>query len=151
MESDSPQSVLHQVLETSRHSQECFARAASATTDAHLRKVLGEYSEQRAQFALQIESLLRQLGTPRPQAPAIQHRTWTQLQEPIAGGNEAILQSCTRAEETAIETYRAALMHDLPEGGRELLESQSRQVDEVHIRMAELRAHLQVNPAISKL
>jgi uncharacterized protein (TIGR02284 family) len=148
MTSDSPQSVLHHVIEVCRESEACFIRAASAATDAHLRKLLGEYSEQRSQFALQLEALLRQMGMEAEPA-GVHNQTWADLQGPMAGASDSILHQCARAEEIALETYRAALTRELPEPAHELLESQYRQVEEVRIRMAELQAHVGVQPTAS--
>ena len=152
MTPESPVSVLNEAIETCRNGQEGFAKAATAVSDAHLRKILGEFAEQRSQFALQLQVLVRKLGgdpETSGSAAGVLHRSWMGLKSAITGGSESlILEECARGDETALETYRSALQHDLPAPARELLESQRRQIEEVLGQIAELRAHMQVRPAL---
>ena len=129
-----------------RKGQEGFAQAASAVSDLHLRKMLGEYAEQRAQFALQLQALVVRVAT----EPVTDLNVcgapecgWTGLEAAISRGSEsAILDECARADDTALETYNKALGHELPPKACELLTAQRRQVEEVRGQIAELRAHL---------
>lgn len=145
MTSDPPVSVLNHVVEICREGQQRYVRAASIASDAHLRKILSDYAEQRGQFALQLEALVKQLGAERD--PVIQHRTWSGLQDKGPAGNESILDECSLMEDAALETFRTALSRDLPENARELLQAQCRQIEEVRVQIAELRAHLRAHPA----
>jgi uncharacterized protein (TIGR02284 family) len=145
-----PISCLNEAIEVCLNGQEGFAQAASAVRDAHLRKMLGEYSEQRAQFALQLQSYVKRLGA-QPQTHGsvggALHRSWIGLKSAITGGSEsAILDECARGDDTALETYGKALHHDLAPEAHDLLASQRRQIEEVRGQISELRAHLQARP-----
>jgi uncharacterized protein (TIGR02284 family) len=135
-----------------RNGQEGFAQAASVVRDAHLRKILGEYSEQRAQFAMQLQALVKRLGSDpetHGSMAGVLHRSWMGLKSAISGDSEsAILAECARGDDTALDTYRDALTKDLPPEAHELLASQRRQIEEVRGKIAELKAHLEVRPAI---
>lgn len=152
MPSESPATILNDVIEMCQNGQEGFTAAASAVSDAHLRKILGEFAEQRAQFTLQLQSLVKKMGG-EPEtsgsAAGVLHRSWMGLKSALTGGSEpAILDECARGDETALETYRNALGHDLPAPARELLDSQRLQIEEVRGQIAQLRAHLEARPAV---
>jgi uncharacterized protein (TIGR02284 family) len=152
MTTEPPISVLNQVIEMCRNGQEGFAQAASAVNDAHLRKILGEFSEQRAQFGLQLQSMVRRLGGEPETSGSVAgvlHRSWMGLKSAITGGSEsAILAECARGDDTALEAYREALAQALPPEADELLVSQRRQIEEVRGQIAELKAHLEVRPSV---
>lgn len=153
MESDSVIAVLNKVIEMCRNGQQGFAHAADSVSDPHLRKFLGEYSEQRAQFALQLQAVVRQLGGEPESSGDVAgalHRGWMGLKAAITSSNETtILEECSRGDETAIEAYREAIHSDVPASVRELLESQCLQIEEVRGQLAELRAHLKARPGVS--
>lgn len=145
-------SILNDAIEMCRNGQEGFRKAASAVSDAHLRKILAEFAEQRGQFALQLQALVRKLGGESEtsgSAAGVLHRGWMEFKGAVTGGNETtILDECARGDETALKTYRDVLHNDLPGPARELLESQRRQIEEVRGQLAELRAHLDARPAL---
>ncbi len=144
--------VLNELIETCRNGQAGFAKAASEVADPHLRKTLGEYSEQRAQFALQIGVFVRQIGGEPEGTGSVAgalHRGLMAVKSAVTGGSEAsILAECARGEDSAVATYRKSLgSNQLPPGSRELVETQLLQIEEVRGRIAELLAHVAVRPA----
>jgi uncharacterized protein (TIGR02284 family) len=151
--SDSPIAVLNRAIEMCRNGEQGFAQAASAVKDAHLRKALGQYSEQRAQFGLQLQALVKKSGgepETHGSAAGALHRSWMGLKAAITGGNEStILDECARGDDTALETYRELLAQDVPSDVRDILLSQRLQIEEVRGKLAELRAHLEIRPALS--
>src|SRR5688500_7619880 len=103
---ESPIAMLNRAIEMCRNGQEGFAQAAAAVSDAHLRKVLGEFSEQRAQFGLQLQALVRRMGVEPEKHGTISgalHRSWIGLKAAITGGGEsAILEECARGDDFAL-------------------------------------------------
>jgi uncharacterized protein (TIGR02284 family) len=152
MTSESPIAMLNRAIEMCRNGEEGFAQAASAVSDAHLRKVLGEYSEQRAQFGLQLQAVVKRLGAEPEKhgtVAGVLHRGWMGLKGAISGGSEsAILDECARGEDAALETYREVVNNELPPDARELIASQRLQIEEVRGQLAELHAHLKTRPAV---
>ena len=149
---ESPIAMLNRAIETCRNGQEGFEQAASAVSDAHLRKILNEYSEQRAQFGLQLQALVRRMGEEPEKhgtVAGVLHRSWIGLKSAITGGSEsAILEECARGDEFALGAYKEALNNDLPPEAREILTSQRRQIEEVRGKLAELRAHREAKPTV---
>ncbi len=104
---------------------------------------LGEYSEQRAQFALQSSALVRQLDPVAVEAP----RGGMTEKSGVKGESESsILEGCARGEATALVAYEKALGHDMRPASRDVVQSQRLQIEEVRGRIAELLAHVKARP-----
>jgi uncharacterized protein (TIGR02284 family) len=109
---------LNDLIETCRDGENGFQTAANHVRDAELKKLFTQYSEQRAQFASELQSEVRQLrGTPSQtgSVSAAFHRGWMNIKSIVTGGNEeAIAAECERGEDTAIENYERVLKQNLP-------------------------------------
>lgn len=140
-------SVLNDLIETCKNGQEGFLHAAEAVKSEHLKTLFGEFAEQRAQFAAQLQAEVTRLGgTPEDSSSMASalHRRWIDVKAAVTGGNEAsIVSECERGEDIAKAAYRDALEGNaLPVQLRELVERQSIQVKETHDRVRNLEIRL---------
>src|SRR4026209_2347971 len=100
-------STLNSLIETLKDGQHGFHEAAEEVEAPELKSVLKEYSEQRANYAAELQHLAKALGEPSPSTTgsvmgAI-HRGWIELKAAIATRNAyAILSECERGEDSAV-------------------------------------------------
>jgi len=136
--------TVKELIEVCRDGQEGFQTAAEAFGDPALRAEFLQYSEQRRQFATDLESAIaasgRKVDEPGTSLSGTLHRGWINLRQSLAGNDEkAVLSECERGEDTAIETYRKARQARLPNPFREIVESEYADVQRVHDRVRSLR------------
>jgi uncharacterized protein (TIGR02284 family) len=109
---------LNDLIQTCRDGENGFQTAADHVKDPSLKELFSEYSVQRAQFASELESEVRQLGgTPSRMGSvsAAFHRGWIDIKSIVTGGSDqAIIAECERGEEAAIENYQRVLKQNLP-------------------------------------
>jgi uncharacterized protein (TIGR02284 family) len=109
---------LNDLIQTCRDGENGFQTAADSVKDADLKIFFRESSIQRAQFASELESEVRQLGgTPAKsgRASAVFHRGWINIKAIVTGGGDnGILAECERGEAAALENYQEVLKRNLP-------------------------------------
>jgi uncharacterized protein (TIGR02284 family) len=134
-----PGSVIHtlnHLIEVCRNGEHGFHTAAEHVRDGHLKSLLVQFSEQRAQFATELRNIVAMAnGDPENSGTlaGTAHRGWMNLKSAITGGSEeAIVNECERGEDAALSSYREALEQDLPADIAAVIEKQHLQVKEVH-------------------
>jgi uncharacterized protein (TIGR02284 family) len=109
---------LNDLIQTCRDGEHGFQTAADHVNDRDLKMLFRECSIQRAQFASELESEVRQLGgTPSKSGTvsAAFHRGWMNIKSIVTGGNDdAIVAECERGEDAALENYQRVLKNNLP-------------------------------------
>ena len=137
-------SVLKSLIETCKDAQEEFRRAGESVTIPELQSFFCELSEQRQQFALELQHLVLHLD-PRREAtgsfPDVIRRVWTNLKSVIATGDASeVLVECERCEDAAVAQYDLALDHEeLPTSMYNVIQRQYRAVKAAHDRVRDLR------------
>ena len=107
---------LNDLIQTCRDGENGFHTAAERVKDADFKMLLRNCSVQRAQFASELESEMRQLGGTRTKDGSVSaafHRGWMNIKS-VVRGDEAILAECVRGDEGAIENYQRVLKNNLP-------------------------------------
>src|SRR5205823_14139783 len=104
-------SVIDDLIQTLKDGQEGFKQAAEGVKAPQLKSLFNEYSNQRSQFATELQSQARSLGRSQPEesgsAAGALHRTWINLKSAITSGDDhAILAECERGEVSAISEVR---------------------------------------------
>jgi uncharacterized protein (TIGR02284 family) len=135
---------VRELIEVCHDGQVGFRTAAEAVGDPALRAEFLQYSEQRRQFASDLQSAMAASGeTIDPPGPSLSgklHRGWISLRQALSGNDEkAVLSECERGEDAAIDAYRKARGGPLPTPFRELVESEYADVQRVHDRVHSLR------------
>src|SRR5690349_16675050 len=106
--------ILNSLIETLKDGQQGFHEASQEVEAPELKSVLTEYSQQRANYAAELQHLAKALGEPSPTTTgsvmgAI-HRGWIELKAAVATRNAyAILSECKRGEDSAVSEYEKAL------------------------------------------
>lgn len=141
-------SVLNRLIETCKDGQDGFRFAADDVKSADLKSLFHELSDQRAQFATELQHLVSDIGEIPEEGgsvSAVLHRGWIELKSTLTSGDEhAILSECERGEDSAVEAYRDALDHDeMPDTIRGVIRQQFMGVQAAHDRVRDLRDRFQ--------
>lgn len=126
---------LSDLLEINRTATLGYQKAAEEVTNPTLRTELSRLSQQRAQFATELEQKARQWGVDThtgtvegalTDAAAALHRGWLQVKGTVTGHNDsAILGECETGDATALEAYETALRSsELPVEARSVIQKQ---------------------------
>jgi len=136
-------STLNNLIETCKDGQEGFRQAAEGIERSDLKSLFFEFSQQRAHFAGELQSLVQQLGGSPEDSGSMAgtlHRGWINIKSAVTGRDEgAILNECERGEDSAKDNYKAALEANLPANIMEVIRSQYESVQMAHDRVKALR------------
>ena len=142
-DNDNVISVLNNLIETCKDGQTGFQTAAEGITRSDVKSLLYQYSQQRAQFAGELQNEVRRLGGDPEQTGSVAatlHRGWINIKSAVTGSDEnAVIAECERGEDSAVANYKDALADQkLPADVRSIVERQAAQVKEAHDRIHNL-------------
>ena len=142
-DNDKAISCLNNLIETCKDGQEGFKTAAEGVTRPDLKTLFLTYSQQRAQFAGELQNeVLRLGGDPEKtgSVAATLHRGWIDIKSAVTGKDDnAIIAECERGEDSAVKNYEEATRDEnLPASLRELVGRQYASVKEAHDRIRSL-------------
>lgn len=140
---DATASTLDRLIRTSIDGEYGFRSAAGGVSDANLKRLFESYSQQRAEFAAELQEELRRYATESGRAGAALHRSLMDVQAPVTGKDDGtIISECERGEDAALKTYETALSSPLPGELRSMVERQLVRIKEAHDQVRSLeRAH----------
>ena len=133
-------STINSLIETLKDGQDGFRKASEAVKDTSLKSLFNEFSQQRAQFANELQTEASKFGEFKPEddssSSGALHRAWIDIKSAITSGDEhAILAECERGEDSAVHEYQDALDEEELTGPvRDLIARQYRDVKSAHIR-----------------
>jgi uncharacterized protein (TIGR02284 family) len=143
MTNDEVISLINGLIEVCKDGQEGFKSAAEGIEDSDLKTLFYEYSQQRAQFAGDLQNeVLRLGGDPEKSGSVVgsMHRGWIDLKSAILGKDvKAILNECERGEDSAVSNYKDAMDNNLPANVANLILRQSYAIQQAHERVRNLR------------
>ncbi len=135
-------STLNNLIETCKDGENGFRTAAEGVTNGQLKTLFNTYSQQRAQFAAELQGEVRRLGGDPEKSGSVAatlHRGWIDIKSAVTGQDEnAIIAECERGEDSAVENYESALRANLPANVAEIVQRQFGQVKEAHDRIRNL-------------
>jgi uncharacterized protein (TIGR02284 family) len=142
-DNDKAISCLNKLIETCKDGQEGFKTAAEGITRADLKTLFNTFSQQRAQFAAELQNEVRRLGSDPEKTGSVAgslHRGWIDLKSAVTGNDDnAVISECERGENAAVRNYEDALNdQDLPANLREIVQRQFTAVKEAHDRVRSL-------------
>lgn len=136
-------STLNNLIETCKDGQNGFQDAAENVERSDLKSLFYECSQQRAQFAGELQSLVRELGGDPEESGSVAaavHRRWIDIKSLITGKDEtAVLNECERGEDLAVNTYKTALNEELPANVSTVVQNQYITVKATHDRIRDMR------------
>ena len=120
--------TIKRLYERCKDGEHGYRRAAEHAEQFSLKKLFGEYAEQRANFAAALQAELGRHGAHDAKEGTIGEAVlqgWEGIKSAMTNSkDENAIAACVRSEEAARQDYEAALKHDLPPDVRTLLESQ---------------------------
>ncbi len=132
-------SIVNDLVETCKDGQNGFRTAAEGVKNAALTTLFNTYSQQRGQFAAELQNEVRKSGGDPEKTgstAAALHRGWINIKSAVTGEDEgAVISECERGEDSAVESYEEALKKDLPSDLRAIVERQFSKVKEAHDRI----------------
>lgn len=136
-------STLNNLIQTCKDGADGFREAAEGVKSDDLRDLFTRYTQQRAQFATELQDEVRKLGGEPETSGSIAaslHRGWINIREALQGNDEsAVLNECERGEDVAVDAYQDALKQALPSDIMTIVERQYMQIREAHDRVKSLR------------
>ena len=139
---DDVASTLNQLIQTCKDGENGFRVAAESVDDVNLQHLLESYSQQRSEFAAELESEVKRLDQNPAEAghlAAALHRGWMDIKSLATGRDEAaIIAECERGEDVAVKAYEQVLASGLPADLRALVERQFFKVKEAHDQIRSL-------------
>ena len=136
-------STLNDLIETCKDGQEGFKQAAEGVKDSSIKNLFLQYSQQRAQFAGELQSEVNHLGGNPENSGSVAgalHRGWINIKSAVTGEDEhAILSEAERGEDTAVSSYRDALEKPLPANIADVVRRQYVAIQEAHNQVKSLR------------
>jgi uncharacterized protein (TIGR02284 family) len=138
--------ILNDLIETCKDGENGFRSAAEGVEDPNLKRLFESYSQQRGEFATELQTELRRAGKDPAESGHVLgtlHRGWINIKAAVTGKDEAgVIAECERGEDAAVSNYREALEKSLPADLRAIVERQFVQVKEAHDHIRSLeQAH----------
>jgi uncharacterized protein (TIGR02284 family) len=135
-------STLNNLIETCKDGENGFRTAADGVENSELKTLFLTYSQQRAQFAAELQTEVRNLGGDPEDTGSVAaslHRGWINIKSVVTGEDEgAIISECERGEDSAVRNYKDALNENLPANIQATVQRQYTQVKEAHDRIRAL-------------
>lgn len=136
-------STLNGLIETCKDGQNGFKEAAEGVERSDLKSLFYEFSQQRAQFAGELQSLVSTLGGDPENSGSVAgalHRGWINIKSAVTGKDDnAILNECERGEDSAKNAYKNALEEPLPANITDIVQQQYQAILSAHDRVKALR------------
>jgi len=127
--------VSKDLLQTLHDGQEGFAQAAKRLADSdapELATTFQRYSQQRTQFATELEQLAQHYGDDVDETSSVAgavHRGWISVKDALSGSSPAaVLKAAQTGEDHAVGEYEKALGADISAGLRDVVDRQYRDV-----------------------
>src|ERR687898_1356205 len=101
-------SVLNNLIETCKDSEQGFATAAENLKDQQTKSLFLQYAQQRAEMVRELQAEVRANGGDPESTGTVAgsaHRGWMNLKAAIAGGDDSIIAEAERGEDSAKNVF----------------------------------------------
>jgi len=136
-------STLNGLIETCKDGQDGFKVAAEGVERSDLKSLFYEFSQQRSQFAGELQTLVQTLGGDPENSGSLGaslHRGWINIKSAVTGKDEgSVLNECERGEDSAKNAYKEALEQKLPSHVMDTVQTQYASIQSAHDRVKALR------------
>ncbi|MDQ3651219.1 MAG: PA2169 family four-helix-bundle protein [Acidobacteriota bacterium] len=135
-------STLNNLIETCKDGQTGFQTAAEGVNNSELKTLFYNYSQQRAQFAGELQNEVLRLGGDPEKTGSVAaslHRGWINIKSAVTGKDDAaVIAECERGEDSAVSNYKDALKEKVSADIRSVIDQQYAKVQEAHDRIRAL-------------
>jgi uncharacterized protein (TIGR02284 family) len=135
-------STLNQLIQICKDGEAGFASAAVAVEESALRQLFQSLSQQRSEFAAELELEVRRMAQDPVQsghASAAVHRAWLDIKAGIVGRSDRqAISQLARAQDRSISAYQKALDSPLPQDLRLIVDRQLAQMTEAREQLGSL-------------
>jgi len=143
--------AINDLVETCKDGMKGYQTAAESVENPQIKSELSNFSQQRAQFASELETQARQIGLNTRQEGTIEgaaldvagavHRGWINLKSALSGNDSrAVLNECENGDAAALKTYEEALrVETLPPTIKNVIEKQHSQILEAKNKITALK------------
>ena len=148
---DKASRAINDLVETCKDGMKGYETAAESVDNPQIKAELSRFSQQRAQFANELQTQAYQMGiSPQPKhtlegaaldvAGAV-HRGWINLKSAVTGhDSKAVLNECENGDAAALKTYEQALMvENLPGNIKNVIEKQHSEILEAKNKITALK------------
>jgi uncharacterized protein (TIGR02284 family) len=148
---DKASRAINDLVETCKDGMKGYETAAESVDNPQIKAELSRFSQQRAQFANELQTQAYQMGfSPQPNntlegaaldvAGAV-HRGWINLKSAVTGhDSKAVLNECENGDAAALKTYEQALMvENLPGNIKNVIEKQHSEILEAKNKITALK------------
>jgi uncharacterized protein (TIGR02284 family) len=136
MATEEIQSTLNNLIETCKDGEQGFTTAAEKVKESSLKSLFAKYASQRAQCALELQSLVTQMGGDPATSGHVAgtlHRGWLNLKAALSRNeDQAIVDECEAGEDATMKNYGEALSFQLPPDVAAIVQRQYADVREAH-------------------
>ncbi|MBX7173672.1 MAG: PA2169 family four-helix-bundle protein [Pyrinomonadaceae bacterium] len=133
---DEINSILNNLIVVSKDGEEGYKQAAECVINSALKAKFYDYSQQRAHFAEELQSLVVELGGKPEDAGSVTgaiFRGWMDFKSVLTGKDEgAVLNEVERGEDHAKDAYLKALEKNLPATIHSVINNQFGVMKEAH-------------------
>jgi uncharacterized protein (TIGR02284 family) len=143
--------AINDLVETCKDGMKGYETAAENVANPQIKAELSRFSQQRAQFAHELETQAHQVGITTHQENTLEgaaldvagavHRGWINLKSAITGNDsQAVLNECENGDAAALKTYEQALMvENLPPNIKNVIEKQHSEILEAKNKITALK------------
>lgn len=143
MQNDKAISVLNSLIETCKDGELGFKTAAEGLKSSSTKAKFLEYSRQRGEMVVELQSEVRRLGGDPEKSGSVSgslHRGWLDIKSVITGKDDhAIIAEAERGEDVAKAAYETALKEALPATAQTVVQQQAAKVKLAHDTVRDLR------------
>ena len=135
-------STLNDLIEINRDAQKGFQDAAEKVKSPGTKTLCLEQSLSRAHFVGELQTMVHSLGDEPEDSGSVTgalRRGWMDLKAALGGGDHAILTVIESSEDHALAAYRKALATHLPADVQDIVDMQSKSVQQTHDKIKALR------------
>ena len=140
---DNVESILNDLIETSKDGENGFNKAAQDAHDPELKSLFSTCAKRCADGAWELQQVVFAGGGDPEQTGSVAaslHRGWISVREAMTNRDDkAILEECERGEDYAKAQYKKALEQELPPNVRAIVQRQYQGVLANHDKVRELR------------
>ena len=141
-------SNLNKIIETLKDGEYGHLEGAKDAESPEVKTLLQNASAQRAKFASQLQSIVRELGGDPDKSGSslgLAHRGWFKVKSALSGNKDhAVLEESERGDDYALKTFNDMMEKGIPAEAEALVRQQYAEVKQAHDQIRAMRDRVAV-------